>query len=210
MSQQVTVFGANGKVGRLVVEELLQRHYSVVAFVHNDTDMIESDMLKVIQGDIYSQADVIRALNGSSIIISTLGSWGTPKKDILTVGMKHIIAATRTNPIQTIISLTGADARAAGDSLSILHRLSHLMISAIVDKILYDGEKHIRLLEQSELDYTVIRSPVMSSATPKSKFYTLSSKRPYPWQTINRQLVAYAMVDAIKDRKWHRKSPFLS
>lgn len=210
MSRQVTVFGANGKVGRLIVHELLARQYDVVAFVHDDHSFESHDHLSIIQGDIYRADDVTKAIEGSKVVLSALGSWGTPKKDILEVGMGYILSSAQTQGVQTIISLTGADARAKGDRLSLVHRLSHGMISLLAGKILYDGEKHIRLLEESSIDYTVIRSPVMSSEEQLQKSYTLTDKRPLPWQTINRQLVVFAMVDAVEDRTWQRKSPFLS
>lgn len=210
MSQQITVFGANGKVGRLVVEELLLRGHTVVAFVHNDTSMVASDNLRVVQGDIYAPDDVTAALAGSTVVVSTLGSWGTPKKDILATGMKHIIAAMKLHNVHTIVSLTGADARAPGDRLTVIHRLTHLFIGLTAGKILTDGETHIQLLADSGTDWTVIRSPIMRSALPKTDQYGLSSTRPLPWQTIARRLVALAIVDAVEDRTWRQKAPFVA
>ncbi|MEO5950285.1 MAG: NAD(P)H-binding protein [Candidatus Saccharimonadales bacterium] len=209
MRQQVTVFGANGKVGSLIVEELLGRDYKVVAFVHNQSALKQSDQLSIVQGDIYQAIDVEKALDGSEMVISALGSWGTPKKDILATGMSFIIPGMKKRNITKIISLTGADARAKGDKLSLLHRISHIGISIIGHKVLFDGEKHIRLLEESKLDWTVVRSPIMSSSAPVTDMYNLGDRRPAPWKTISRQLVVLSMVDLLENHTWTRRSPFL-
>jgi putative NADH-flavin reductase len=105
---KITVFGANGNVGRLVVENALHQGHEVIAFIHGDNPFKASDKLSVIKGDIYNQKDVEKALNGSQAVISTLGSWGTPNKNILSAGMKNIIPKMQDAGINRIISLTGA------------------------------------------------------------------------------------------------------
>ena len=210
MNEQVTVFGANGRVGRLVVAELVNRGYTVVAFVHNRSHFIETPRLRVISGDIYNAQDVEKALDGSSAVISAPGSWGTPMKNILTVGMKHIIPAMKARDLSTIISLAGADARASGDMLEVVHRVSYPFLTAFIGKILADGERHITLLEKSDLDWTVIRSPIMLKRTPNHDRYTLDVRRPFPWQTVPYRLVALAMVNSLQDRTWSKEAPFIS
>ena len=210
MNEQVTVFGANGRVGRLVVAELVNRGYTVVAFVHNASRFVETPQLKVIQGDIYNAADVERALADSTAVISALGSWGTPMKNILTVGMKHIIPAMKAQGVSTIISLTGADARAKGDELGLVHRLTYPFLTAFMGKILSDGERHMSLLEKSSLDWTVVRSPFMMKRTPNHERYKLDLRRPFPWQTVPYRLVALAIVNALQDRTWSKEAPFIS
>lgn len=208
MTQQVTVFGANGRVGRRVVAELLQRGDTVVAFVHSKTDLPPSDRLEVIYGDIYNPADVERALAGSRAVVSALGSWGTPGKDILTVGMTNIIPAMQHVGARTIVSLTGADARAPGDTLSLVHRLMHAFLMIVAPKIMMDGEQHITLLADSRLDWTVVRSPVMVNKTTNK--YQLGRRRPQPWRTIAYDLVAQAMVNSLQDRTWSRAAPYIT
>ncbi|HEY5442052.1 MAG TPA: NAD(P)H-binding protein [Candidatus Saccharimonadales bacterium] len=206
---QITIFGASGKVGSLVVAQALKQGYSVVAFVHSRSRLPENPNLRTVKGDIYNAQDVAKAVAGSKAVISALGSWGTPKKDVLTVAMRHIIPAVQSGT--RIISLTGSDARADGDSLSLLHRLSHASIKLVpgVKKILADGEEHIHLLEASGLDWTVIRSPVMNERG-NPEHATLTDKRPAPWGTINRHAVAASLVDLIDNGQYSRQAPFIA
>ena len=76
-------------------------------------------------------------------------------------------------------------------------------------KILADGEKHIRLLEESGLDWTVVRSPIMNERGDAMGF-KLTDKRPAPWATVNRRSVAAGMLRLVEDRKYSRQAPFIT
>lgn len=206
---QITVFGANGKVGRLVVEELLNKGHSVKAFVHSTHNFSYNDKLIIIQGDVYDKQALERAIDGSRAVVSALGSWGTPNKDILTTAISNLIPIMKRREISKIITLTGADSEARGDSNGLVHQFSRPLLKLLAPKILNDGERHIKLLEQSGLDWSVLRSPVMTNlGGPKD--YILLDKRPGPWQIINRQSVALALVEMIETDRYSRKLPFIS
>ncbi len=203
----IVVFGASGKIGRRVVNLLLQKDYNVKAFVHNHNPLNEDKNLTVFKGNIYSVQDVDNVIKGSDLIISTLGSWNTKNKDVLTSGMEIIIPAMKKNKITRIISLTGADAKSSNDKYSFISSFSHVFFSMIAKKILIDGERHISLLEKSDLDYTVIRSPVMKNG--KTKTYRLSSQYCKPWESITRTSVAEAIVDQVTDNNYLKNCPYI-
>lgn len=204
---QITVFGASGRVGRLVVATALERGYDVVAFVRSETHQKPHEHLRFVVGDIYNGTSVADAVVGSTAVISALGSWGTTKKDILTVGMQYIIPAMDANNIERIISLTGADARASGDTLGLIHRITHFFIRLGAGKILSDGEAHIRLLEQSGLAWTVVRSPIMNDSGLTA--YSLQDRRPLPWTTIHRRAVSESLVDLLTDHSYDGRAPYI-
>ncbi|MDQ3064917.1 MAG: NAD(P)H-binding protein [bacterium] len=205
---KIVVYGANGKVGRLVVQELLNAGHSVVAFVHGQSQFDENVQLKITRGDIYNAAGVYEAMNGCDAVISTLGSWGTANKDILTVGMTNIIPAMKSQNIRRIISLTGHDARWSKDKINLTNRLTHPFLKLAIPKILKDGELHLQLLDQSGLDWTVLRSPVMNERGDY-KLYKLNTNRPLPWRTINRQSVAKAMLEIAETDSFITHAPFI-
>lgn len=195
--QTVVIFGASGKVGRLLVQYALDDGQHVIAFVHRTKNFDKNPNLTMIEGDIYEPEDVQKALKHADIVLSALGSWGTRRKDVLAMAMKNIIPAMKQENLSRIISLTGAEARARGDDLGLVHRVAHFCIGIVAGKILHDGEKHIELLEHSGLDWTVLRSPIMRSGT--NSVYSLTHARPMPWASINRTAVARAMIDQISD-----------
>lgn len=206
-TKNLVVFGANGRVGRLIVEYALADGHYITAFVHRKHDLPDSPLINIVQGDIYNIADVEKALRGADAVVSALGSWGTPKKDVLAAAMTNIIPIMQKLHINKIVSLTGADARARGDTLGLLHRMSHVFFSLIAGKVLRDGERHIRLLEASNLDWVVIRSPVMRPV--KSITYTLNDIRPMPWASVQRSAVARAMLTEAVRPSRSQGAPFI-
>ena len=205
--KNVVVFGAGGKVGRYVVQYALADGYHVTAFVHRHSDLPDDPNLSIVTGDIYNRADIEKALKDADAVISTLSSWGTQYKDVLATAMSNIVAVAKRYGIARVVSLTGSDARAHGDDISALHRLSHLGISIVGGKVLRDGELHIKLLRDSHLKWTVIRSPIMTSRD--STDYVLNSHRPTPWAMISRQAVARAMVDQIDSNQNLQHAPYI-
>lgn len=204
---QVTVFGANGKVGSKVVEKLLTKNHKVVAFVYKAQNMPNHPNLTVVQGDIHNVTDVSSALKGSQAVVSALGSWGTASKDILTAGMQAIVPAMQSQQITRIISLTGADAWDSTDTPSLFRRLNHFALGLIAPRILRDGEQHIAALRESGLDWTVLRSPVMKEEGKLG--YTLQDRPLQLWSTIMREDVANALVQLLADNTYLQQSPYI-
>jgi putative NADH-flavin reductase len=203
----VTVFGANGKVGRLVVKALLARGHHVTAFVHRTCSFAESDQLRITRGDIKLNVDVEKALAGADAIISALGSWGTKSKDILSVGMTVMVPIAEEHGPKRIISLTGSAAHVEGDNWGAAAKLARFGLHVVAPKIVEDGEKHLELLRESSLDWTVLRSPVMKDTGGTT--YTLNQKVPGLFETIDRHAVAEALVDQLEDTAHVHQAPHL-
>lgn len=180
----------------------------MVAFVHGENPFAKNSRLITFQGDIYDEHSVKKAMHECELVVSTLGSWGTPKKDILSVGMSNIVPAMKGHNIQRIVSLTGHDARYENDRLSFVHRATHTLLLLFAPKILKDGEAHVKILAQSGLDWTVLRSPIMNEKGDKG--YSLSNKRPMPWDTIHRQAVAQAICDQSIGGLHEKGAPFIT
>jgi putative NADH-flavin reductase len=203
----ITVFGGSGKVGRLVVARLLEDGHRITVFVHSNAPFGNNVNLNIIKGDVRNAADVTKALQGSEAVISTLGSWGTKSKDIVSTGMKRIIPVMEADGIRRIISLTGSGAQAPGERSSRLDRLGRPAVELIAGKILADSEDHIKRLADSSLDWTIIRSPVMRGFGKQD--YHLSLKAPAPWATVHRDAVANALVEQLDSHDFIRSAPYI-
>lgn len=206
--KQITVFGANGNIGSRVVRLLLTKKYRVRAFVRGEHSFESHPNLEIVQGDIYDMQRVADAIKGSTVVISALGSWGTPKKDILSSAMKVIIPAMEQQRIKRIVTLTGSDARIPQDKPNIFHKLTHWLLSKFAPKILEDGELHLKLLRQSNLNWTTVRSPIMTNKGLKGE-YELRYALPGPFASIARDDVAAALVWLAETGEYARRAPFI-
>lgn len=205
---QITVFGASGNVGKLVVERLVNDGHTVKAFVHSRHPFEKSQRIIIIKGDVHNPTDVSGALEGSQAVICVLGSWHSKTKDILSAAMISVVPAMKTQGIERIITLTGADAQLSTDSSLLFRTLTHLFFKTIAPKVMQDSELHMQLLQKSQLDWTVIRSPIMRSRG-KSSQYGAGAKPSLPWQTVHRRDVAIAIVDQLIDKRFYQDAPYL-
>lgn len=201
---QLTVFGASGKVGREVVAIALERGYNVRAFVHNHNPFEQTQQLSIVVGDITNSKQVSQALLGSETVISTLGSWGTKDKQVVSRGTQQIVRAMEQQQIQRLVTVTGSGARWSQDSFSLIKALEHVGLQFIAGKILQDGESHLKTLEESNLAWTCVRSPVMRSGDRSN--YKLNLKSPLPWGGVDRLAVATALVDLASKPTLHLRS----
>ncbi len=204
---KIIVFGASGKVGRLVVDELVKRGYHVTAIVFREDNMEFPGGVRVLQLDVHDGLLVREAIKDHDVVMSCLGSWGTKTKDILSSGMKNIIPAMKHWNVKRVISLTGADSRFSEDQPPLFSRLARPLLKMIAPKILSDGEKHLKLLEDSHLQWTVIRSPVMKNG--KALTCKLNNHGCNPWENITRATVVKVMVDEIENDQHIRQAPIL-
>src|SRR3990167_2152311 len=121
----VAVFGASGKIGSQVVEQLLERGHSVRALVHRTNTLPTHVKLTVISGDVKDKNTVTEVITGADVIVSALGSWGTKSKDIVSSGMASIVPVDESLGVTRVISLTGSDAWIPNESAGFLRSSMH-------------------------------------------------------------------------------------
>lgn len=202
---QITVYGASGKVGRLLVADLVAANHQVVAFVHHHNPFTEQSAVRVVRGSVDDSAAVSTAAAGSNVLISTLGSWGTPSKTVVSSGTSAIIAAAAEHHIDRVITLTGASALYAADKPTLMDRLTHSLLRLTAPQILQDGEAHLALLQASSLNWTVVRSPIMLSFGKAS--YRFTNQLPSLIATIPRRAVVAAIIDQLTNIDYYQRAP---
>jgi hypothetical protein len=141
-------------------------------------------------------------------VISALGSWGTKRKDIVSEGTRNIIPAMEKQNIRRLVTLTGSEARNPLENPGLFQKITRLGTVLFLGKIIRDGEEHLRLLSNSSLDWTTIRSPIMNSLG--GDHYKLERSWLSHFRTVNRRAVARAMVDQLEDDRYLRQSPIIT
>ncbi len=205
---KILVLGANGKVGSLVVDELLKSDHKIRAFVHGNNHLPTNKQVEIFQGDVRDKDSLEKALNSIEIVISCLGSWGTSTKDTLSTAMKNIIPLMEKHEIKRIISLTGSEAIIVNEPTAFIQKITYPLFKAIAPKILIDANEHLELLAKSSLSWTVLKSPVMNNWGNPKKFQ-LKDKYPSPFRSINRHSVAIALINQIEDEAFVNKAPYI-
>jgi len=205
----IALFGASGKVGSQLLNVLLERGHNVTVLVHNKKlKLAEVPNLKIITGDIYNPADVFKVIDSCEVVVSTLGSWGSKNKDIVSTATKNIIPAMEKARVKRFVSVTGGSAKLPNEKFSLIPNAMHFILGFTAKPIVNDAEEHLRLLASSNLDWTSIRAPIMTNQDTSK--YRLSMEPVQPWATISRHAVVTAMLNVIENDTFHAAAPFIS
>lgn len=203
----ITVFGASGKVGRIVVGKLLSNGHTVTLFVHKHSPFQPGENVKIIKSDVHNAAFVEAAIRGADAVVCTLSSWGTPTKDILSAAMRSAIPAMQKEGVKRIITLTGSAALLPTETVHGGDKLMRKAFIKIAGDILRDSEEHLALLSRSDLDWTTVRSPAMRRG--KKTDYRLDLQGPSMLAAVSRAAVAQAIVDQLERTDFIGQAPHI-
>ena len=206
---KVLVLGASGRLGRHIVGGLLGRGHGVRAFIHSDNRLAPHGQLELFGGDVHDGGAMTYAVQGVDAVVSALSSAAAPLKDVTSSAMRNLNPAMAAAGVRRIVSVTGSAASRDHERDSphpyLAARREQLM--RIIPELLIDGEEHMRILENSGLDWTVVRAPLMQDESAAD--YTLSLDPPPPQTTSTYRSAAAAMIDQISSHAWHGAAPFV-
>src|SRR5690348_17007631 len=89
---KLLVFGANGGVGRQVVEQSLQAGNTVRAVVRNPTRLsLNHPNLEIVRGDVLNLASIEKYFAGQDAVVSAIGENTLKQTTLYSVGVANII-----------------------------------------------------------------------------------------------------------------------
>lgn len=198
---KVTVFGANGQVGKLVVQQASEKGHMVTAFVRNKAkySFADSSNVYVVTGDATNLEDVKKAIANANVVISCLGN----KKDVLIMHDSHsnILNAAQklpTKPRCIFISSVGCG------GTSWLIKLSLVLIAG--KKAFADYEQaDARISSETTVPFCLVRPYSLTNKEGKGQYYVTKSQNGTFMRPISRHDVAKFFVDAIETNDWDGK-----
>jgi putative NADH-flavin reductase len=187
---RITVFGASGKTGRLVIEQGLERGHELVAFVQDASRFAASyELLEVVEGDARDPDAVVPALRGSDAAISVI-SLARPEDE-----PQHS-EATR-----TIVET----AKAEGVRRIVVTANNHVFHDEEVPpELAAFAREHRRnrdLLRSTDLDWTIVASPTLVDE-PGSGSFAVAIDEKAPGKRTAREDLATAALDAVASDDW--------
>ncbi len=196
---KVIVVGANGQIGRRVVKQLQESdQHSVVAVVRKQEQAIELQEkgIEAALVDLEGKVEQIaQTFTGADCIIFSAGSGGHtgPDKTLLIDldGAVKCIEAAEAAGVERFLMVSAFDADKR-------EKWSAEMRPYYVAKHYAD-----RMLEQSSLNYTIIRPGGLINDPPKERIIAGVEAEP---NTISRDDVASVLVQAIDEPNTYQKS----
>jgi putative NADH-flavin reductase len=208
---RLTVFGATGRAGRLLIEQALASGYNVVAYARDPSKLDTKDEhLTVVQGELTDQMLIENAVKGADAVISVLGPRGDSKNKPLTEGMKNIIAAMKKHGVRRLIISSTISAKDSNDlpefRARTLVNLVKLTMHAAYEEIVSVAET----VRASDLDWTIVRLTLLNDKPKSEKVRAgyLGRREVGTW--VSRADVADFMLKQVEDTKYLRQAPAIS
>lgn len=103
---KVILFGATGLAGSAILTELLKGGHKVTAFVRTPSKVKEEHAaLKIVQGDVLNEAEVLEAIKGNLAIVSAISEGPQIVQHIQSRGNANIIKAAQQLGLQRIVCM---------------------------------------------------------------------------------------------------------
>jgi putative NADH-flavin reductase len=174
---RLTVFGATGRTGKLVVEQALAAGHEVTALARNPAAVPERDRLTVQQGDVLDPAAVERAVAGNDAVVSALGVADRKPTTVFSEGVGNMLRAMKATGTTRIVALS-ADGVEENPNVNLGQRLvTKLVVARIFRSRWEDMLRMERELAGSDADWTAIRAPGLKDGQRTGK-YRISNGAP--------------------------------
>jgi len=207
---KLTIFGATGKTGRLVVEQALAEGHEVTAFVRDTTRLdLQHERLRLVQGDVTDAARVREAVHGQDAVISVLGQTKTSSKDVLTVAARNLVPAMQQAGVRRLVTLVGAGVPHERDTGSPGRTFMRGLMKLVARHVLEDAERHAEIVRASDLEWTLVRPPRLTDGSQQGEYRT-GYLQLGGTNTIARADLADFMLKLATDGRYVREAPMVS
>jgi putative NADH-flavin reductase len=212
------LFGATGRLGRLVMLEALARGFEIVALVRSPEKIAtKSPNLLLAQGTPENKTDETQALEGCDAILSALNNnrasdmpWAKLINPhyLMRNSVQNGLEAMKAAGKKRIVVVT---AMGAGDSLQDISWLLRPIITKTNLAVTYrDHDAQEELLKNSNMDWTIVRPVALTNKDDIKKLIVSYRNRPKPARMISRKHVAKFVVDCLAGSEYIRKAPMIS
>jgi putative NADH-flavin reductase len=209
----VTVFGATGKIGRLVVTSLLEAGHHVIAYVRNPAKLgITDPNLTVREGALADQPAIRDSVRGSDAVISALGpslKLGA-KGAAIADGTANIVAAMQAEGVKRFIGLATPSVPDPRDEPTLKAKVLPVMAGIMFPNALKELLGMTEAVTESELDWTVARITRPTDKPAKGTVRAGYLGRDKVGSAMSRADIAAFLVAQLTDDKFVKALPAIS
>ncbi|MBY7120557.1 SDR family oxidoreductase [Bacillus sp. 16GRE42] len=207
-TNKIAILGANGKAGKFLVNEALEKGYQVKILTRNSNNMtITNENLETIIGDARDFSSIRELLQGCQAVINAVGQ---PKNEsyIFSTVTKHILEAMKEFEIKRYILISGGSLDVTEDQKGIVNKIGATLFKAFLSKMMQDKYKELQTIQGSDVDWTMVRLPFVMEG--KSIGNIKESLVDMPGIKIQNSDIAPFVIKQINSERYVGKCPFIS
>lgn len=206
----IALFGATGKTGSRVLTRALAAGYTVRALVRDPAKLdAASPQLVVIRGDVQDPGAVDETVAGADAVLSLFGQVKGSSHTLQTDGTQNIVDAMKRHGVARLVTLSGGGLAAPADRPGVPDKIIRFLLQTLSGHVLEDAEGHLRVLQASGLDWTVVRGPRLTEK-PGFGTYRVGWVGVNASTQISRDDLADFILTQVDDHTFARQMPFVS
>ncbi len=204
---RIALFGATGRTGKILLEKLIHEGFEINVLVRNPKKLNPfSQKINVIIGDVTNYDNVFQTIESCQAVISAIGYVRGSKSGFQTLAVNHMVKAMNQLQVKRIIVLTGSGVPHKHDVFTIGNWLLTSIIKLVANDRYTDGVNQVNVLQNSDLEWTVVRAPLLTNGNEKGNFKT--GYLPLGlFSRISRADVAQFIVDVLKNNNYIYQMP---
>jgi len=183
--KNVIVLGANGDTAKEIIARLLPRGDVVLSlFLRGARRLrhVRGDRVRLVEGDATNGADLIAAIKGQDIVVSTMGGMD------LDVKTAHVVRAMEEAGASRIIAIS------AGGIYDELPEPFDAWDKSMVGETRPVNRRMADLIERSSLRHTILR-PVWLTSEPTEEFELTQKGEPFKGTETSRASIGRFVAD---------------
>lgn len=207
-TNKIAILGANGKAGKILVNEALEKGYQVKILTRNSTNTEKiNENIETIIGDARNFSTIQDLLQGCSAVINAVGQ---PKNEsyIFSTVTKHILEAMKESKIKRYILISGGSLNVTGDQKGIVNKIGATLFKLFLPKMMQDKYKELQIIQNSEVDWTIVRLPFVIEGNGIGSIK--ESLVDMPGIKIQNGDIAPFIIKQINSDRYVGKCPFIS
>lgn len=204
---KIAVVAASGRSGRVFVEAALAAGHEVRAGTYGGVPFQKHERLTTMDVNGTNLHQLTKLLDGADAVVSLIGHGRSSSRTIQSDTMVTIISAMSQYKPMRLVSLTGTGVRMPGDVYTLLDRILNITINLIDPKRIQDGVRHAEILQESSIDWTILR--VLKLTNGGVQPFRLTNGGPAKLFT-SRSEVARAIIDVLEKNVYRRAAPVIS
>ncbi|CAL9564642.1 NAD(P)-dependent oxidoreductase [Streptomyces sp. enrichment culture] len=198
---QLTVLGATGGTGRLVVEQALDAGHHVRAVVRDPAKLtVRHDRLAVLRADVFAAVDLVPVIDGTDAVVSALGA--RDRKDtgqVCSRAVRALLEAMERTGVRRVVAVSAQPVLRSGAGEPFWFRTTVTpIVRAVYRNVYADLEVMERLLAGSDTDWTVLRPPYLTDK-PGTGRYRTALEENVSGSSLTRADLAKALLDVVGD-----------
>ncbi|MGW5575791.1 NAD(P)-dependent oxidoreductase [Nocardia thailandica] len=202
---RITVLGATGGTGRLVVAQALARGHDVTALARRSEPLEPvRDRIRLIHADLQDASALRTAVKDSDAVISALGTQGRAATTVYSQGVAALLAAMAGTGTKRIIAISATPAAPPAQQSLIDRYAVHPVLSLFFGGAFADMRRMEQSLVASDTEWTALRPSRLTDNAARGTYRTAIDAAVKGNKPLPRGDLATALLDATTEPDWLR------